>query len=260
MSDSQLTDSCSSVWFITGCSTGMGREFVLALLNLGQHVIATARNIERIHDLEEAGATVMSLDVTWSPDKLKEVATTAIGIHGKIDYLINNAGYACQGAIEELDHQETYDLFNTNVFGVLNVTRSFLPHFRERKAGGIVIISSMASTHYFPGLTIYAATRAAVSMVGEGLKAEVTHLGIEVLSIDLATFRTPALKRDTNLKRATQVIADYGPINDWFDDWREKLVGHEVNDPKLGVLRIIELITQSGMASGRGVPARIPLG
>ncbi|KAH7338229.1 hypothetical protein B0J17DRAFT_572170 [Rhizoctonia solani] len=258
MSGLKLKDS--SVWFISGCSTGMGREFVLALLNLGQKVIATARNIDRIRDLEEAGAVVLLLDVTWSPDELKDIAATAIGIYGRIDYLINNAGYACQGAIEELNHQETYDLFNTNVFGVLNVTRSFLPHFRERRSGGIVIISSMASTHYFPGLTIYAATRAAASMIGEGLRAEVAALGIDVLSIDLATFRTPALKRDTNLKRATQVIEDYSPINNWFDDWRGKLIGNEVNDPKLGVLRIIELITQSGMAAGRGIPARIPLG
>ncbi|CAE6507159.1 unnamed protein product [Rhizoctonia solani] len=255
-----LNLSSTSVWFITGCSTGMGREFVLALLNLGQKVIATARNIERIRDLEEAGAAIMSLDVTWSPENLKETAISAIKIYGRVNYLINNAGYACQGAIEELTHQETYNLFNTNVFGVLNVTRAFLPHFRERGSGGIVIISSMASTHYFPGLTIYAATRAAASMLGEGLRAEVSPLGIDVLSIDLATFRTPALKRDTNLKRAVQVIPDYKPINDWFDDWREKLIGNEVNDPKLGVLRIIELITQSGMAVDRGVPARIPLG
>ncbi|CAE6385997.1 unnamed protein product [Rhizoctonia solani] len=255
----ELKLNSSSVWFITGCSTGMGREFVLTLLSLGQKVIATARNTESIRDLEEAGAAVMSVDVTWSPDKLKEIAANAIEIYGRVDYLINNAGYPCQGAIEELSHQETFDLFNTNVFGPLNVTRSFLPHLRERRYGGIVIISSAASRLYFPGIATYAAAKAAISSLGEGLKAEVKPLGIEVLSIDLGTFRTPVLKK--NLKKAAQVIPDYKPVNDWFDDFAEKTIGNEPNDPKLGVLRIIEVITQSGRAASRGeIPARIPLG
>ncbi|CAE6445506.1 unnamed protein product [Rhizoctonia solani] len=258
MSDLQLRNS--SVWFITGCSTGMGREFALALLNLGQKVIATARNSEKIRDLEQAGAAVMSVDITWSPDKLKEIAENAVAIYGRVDYLINNAGYTCQGAVEEMSHQETYDLFNTNVFGTLNVTRSFLPHFRERRSGSIIIMSSIASTQHFPGITTYSATKAALSAIGEGLKAEVKPLGIKVLSIDLAVFQTHAFKRDTNLKKAIRVIPDYKHANDWFNDFREKVIGNEPNDPKLGALRIIEVITQSGMAAGREVPARIPMG
>ncbi|KAF8678836.1 short-chain dehydrogenases reductases (SDR) family [Rhizoctonia solani] len=257
MSHSNLA---SSVWFITGCSTGMGRHFALTLLSLGQKVIATARNIDRIRDIEQAGAAIMTVDVTWSPEKLKEVATNAIEVYGRVDYLINNAGYTCQGAIEEVSHQETYDIFNTNVFGVLNVTRSFLPHYRQRRSGGIIIISSTASRWYHSGITIYSATKAALSSLGEGLKAEVEPLGIKVLTIDLGHFRTPALKRDTNLKRAAQVITDYKPINGWFEEYVEKRVGNEPNDPKLGVLRVIEIITQSGMATGREVPARILLG
>ncbi|CAE6482410.1 unnamed protein product [Rhizoctonia solani] len=168
--------------------------------------------------------------------------------------------YVCQGAIEEVSHQETYDLFNANVFGVLNVTRSFLPHFRDRRSGGIVIISSISSRQQYPGIAMYAATKAAVSRIGEGLKDEVEPLGIKVLTIDLGHSRTPVLKPDTNLKRATQVIQDYTPINEWFDDLRERTTGNEPNDPKLGVLRIIEAITQSGMAVDRKVPARIILG
>ncbi|KAF8747345.1 short-chain dehydrogenases reductases (SDR) family, partial [Rhizoctonia solani] len=258
MSDQRPKDS--SVWFVTGCSTGMGRQFALTLLSMGQKVIATARNIDRIRDIEQAGAAVMTVDVTWSPERLKEVATSAIGTYGRVDYLINNAGYPCQGAIEEVSHQETYDIFSTNVFGVLNVTRSFLPHFRERRSGGIVIMSSISSRQYFPGITIYSATKAAVSMIGEGLKDEVEALGIKVLTVDLGVFKTSAFKRDTNLKKAAQVIPDYKPINDRYDEIREILMGNEPNDPKLGVLRIIEVITQSGMAAGRVVPVRIPLG
>ncbi|CAE6459935.1 unnamed protein product, partial [Rhizoctonia solani] len=257
---SNATLGGSSVWFITGCSTGMGREFALALLNLGQKVIATARDVERIRDIEHAGGAVMSVDVTWSPEKLKEVATNAIEIYGSVDYVINNAGYACQGAVEELSHQETYDLFNTNVFGVLNITRSFLPHLRERRSGGIIIISSFVSRQHFPGITTYSAAKAAVSRLGEGLKAEVEPLGIKVLSIDLGLFRTNAFKRDTNLKKATHAIPDYKSINDSYDGFRDKAIGNEPNDPKLGVRRIIEIITQSGTAAGRKVPARIPLG
>ncbi|QRW22991.1 short chain dehydrogenase [Rhizoctonia solani] len=202
----------------------------------------------------------MTVDVTWSPEKLKQVAANAIEVYGRIDYLINNAGYVCQGAIEEVSCQETYDIFNTNVFGVLNVTRSFLPHFRQRRSGGIIIISSITSRWYHPGMTIYSATKAAVSTLGEGLKAEVEGLGIKVLTIDLGHFRTPVLERDTNLKRAAQVIMDYKPINGYLEEYIERRAGNEPNDPKLGVLRVIEIITQSGMATGREVPARILLG
>ncbi|CEL53512.1 putative oxidoreductase YusZ OS=Bacillus subtilis (strain 168) GN=yusZ PE=3 SV=2 [Rhizoctonia solani AG-1 IB] len=230
------------------------------LLALGQKVIATARDAERIRDLEQAGAAVMSIDVTWSPEKLKEVAVNAIEVYGRVDYVINNAGYVCQGAVEELNHQETYDLFNTNVFGVLNITRSFLPHLRERRSGGIVFISSLTSTQDFPGITTYSAAKAAVSRLGEGLKAEVEPLGIKVLSVDLGIFRTNINKRNTNLKKAVQVIPDYKPINDRYDTYCERVIGNEPNDPKLGALRIVEIITQSGMASGREVPARILLG
>ncbi|KAF8668095.1 short-chain dehydrogenases reductases (SDR) family [Rhizoctonia solani] len=249
-----------SVWLITGCSTGMGRHFALTLLSLGQKVIATARNIDQVRDIEQAGAAVMTVDVTWSPDKLNEVAQNAIKVYGRVDYLINNAGYGYQGTIEEMSHQETHDLFSANVFGVMNVTRSFLPHFRERRSGGIIIMSSIASTQYFPGGAMYCITKAAVAAVGEALKVELDPLGIKVLTVDLGKFRTSFLERDTNLKKASQMIPDYKPVNDWFDDFRDKIAGNQPNDPKLGVLRIIEIITQSGMATGKEVPGRIPLG
>ncbi|KAF8747525.1 short-chain dehydrogenases reductases (SDR) family, partial [Rhizoctonia solani] len=210
---------------------------------MGQKVIATARNIERIRDIEQAGASAMTVDVTWSPEKLKEATENAIKIYG---------------AIEEVSHQETYDLFNANVFGVLNVTRSFLPHFRDRRSGSVVIISSVSSRQSYPGAAMYGVTKAAVSKIGEELKDEVEPLGIKVLTIDLGHARTPVLK--TNLKRAAQVIPDYTSVNEWFDDFRGRTTGNEPNDPKLGVLRIIEAITQSGMAADRKVPARIILG
>ncbi|QRW23939.1 short chain dehydrogenase [Rhizoctonia solani] len=228
-----------SVWLITGCSTGMGRHFALydvftsiitrihtatqTLLSLGQKVIATARNIDQVRDIEQAGAAVMTVDVTWSPDKLNEVAQNAIKVYGRVDYLINNAGYGYQGTIEEMSHQETHDLFS---------------------ARG----------------AMYCITKAAVAAVGEALKVELDPLGIKVLTVDLGKFRTSFLERDTNLKKASQMIPDYKPVNDWFDDFRDKIAGNQPNDPKLGVLRIIEIITQSGMATGKEVPGRIPLG
>ncbi|GAB1528405.1 hypothetical protein RhiTH_011599 [Rhizoctonia solani] len=224
------------------------------LLSMGQKVIATAQNIDRIRDIEQAGAAVMTVDVTWSPDKLNEVAENAIKVYGRVDYLINNAG-------KILDLMAFGLAWMTiDVFGVMNVTRSFLPHFRERRSGGIIIMSSIASTQYFPGAAMYCITKAAVAAVGEVLKVELDPLGIKVLTVDLGKYHTSLLERDTNLKKASQMIPDYKPINDWFDDFRDKLAGNQPNDPKLGVLRIIEIITQSGMATGKEVPARIPLG
>ncbi|QRW20804.1 short chain dehydrogenase [Rhizoctonia solani] len=193
---------------------------------MGQKVIATARNIERIRDIEQAGAAVMTVDVTWSPEKLKEATENAIKIYA--------------------------------MYVKVRSKRSFLPHFRDRRSGSVVIISSVSSRQSYPGAAMYSVTKAAVSKIGEELKDEVEPLGIKVLTIDLGHARTPVLK--TNLKRAAQVIPDYTPVNEWFDDFRGRTTGNEPNDPKLGVLRIIEAITQSGMAADRKVPARIILG
>lgn len=133
------------VWLITGCSTGFGHALALRALERGDKVIATARNASKLESLKAAGADVLALDVTADMETLKEVATKAHSLYGKIDTLINNTGYLIDGAVEETSPEETYDLFNTNVFGTLNLTRAILPYMRARRAGIIANVSSVGA-------------------------------------------------------------------------------------------------------------------
>ena len=146
------------VWLITGCSTGFGRELVRAVLAKGDKAIATARNVAKLEPLKSEGADIMPLDVTASLEDLKKSAEQAHSLYGRMDVLVNNAGYAMQGTLEELSPAETQAQFDTNVFGLLNVTRAFLPYMRAQKSGVIGNISSIGeydpskSIRCWPGL------------------------------------------------------------------------------------------------------------
>ncbi|KAJ7885403.1 hypothetical protein B0H13DRAFT_2535907 [Mycena leptocephala] len=125
------------VFLITGCSSGFGRELTVAALKSGFRVIATARRVETLASLKQQGANVLTLDITSSETELAEFAATAIAIYGQVDYLISPAAVLRQ--------------FNTNFFGLVKTTNAFLPHFRERRTGTIVNISSQGSSLGTPG-------------------------------------------------------------------------------------------------------------
>ncbi|KAK7459579.1 hypothetical protein VKT23_009561 [Stygiomarasmius scandens] len=137
--------SSQLVWLITGTSTGIGRDLTLLALKRGDKVIATARgrSLSKLEELKAQGADTLELDVGWPLERLQQLAKDAVAIHGRVDVLVNNAGYFLVGALEENSAEETLQQFNTNVFGALNVTRAFLPHMRERKYGTIVWAGSI---------------------------------------------------------------------------------------------------------------------
>ncbi|KAJ3562735.1 hypothetical protein NP233_g9391 [Leucocoprinus birnbaumii] len=149
------------VWLITGTSSGIGRLLAIAALNRGDKVIATARarSVSQLDDLKERGAETLELDVTASIPDLQTAAAKAIRIYGKIDVLVNNAGYILVGAIEENSPEETLNQFNTNVFGALNVSRAFLPYMRERRTGTVIFIGSIGGWRSVPNAGLYAATK-----------------------------------------------------------------------------------------------------
>ncbi|KAK9764045.1 hypothetical protein K7432_008806 [Basidiobolus ranarum] len=247
------------VWLITGCSSGFGRELVQAALNHGDKVIATARNPAKIEDLVQLGAHTLELDVTSSPSELRQRIEEAIKVYGKIDVLVNNAAYVLQGGIEEASSEETFDQFNTNVFGLLNVTRAVLPEMRSRKSGTIVNIGSIGGWRGTPGVGLYCATKFALAGISEALQAETKHLGIDVMLVEPGYFRT-SLLRGGNSTSASAHITDYdesiGPIRKALSDINNKQPG----DPKKGAQVIIDVVTQSGAAKGRGIPVRLALG
>jgi NADP-dependent 3-hydroxy acid dehydrogenase YdfG len=132
-------------WFITGTSSGFGEIFVHKILARGDRVIATARSVSKIQHLKEAGAAIIEFDVTAPQSVLDAKATEALAIYGGVDVLVNNAAYLELGTLEDTSYERWLSQYNTNVFGSVNVTRSFMPHFRERKSGVVVWIGSLGA-------------------------------------------------------------------------------------------------------------------
>ncbi|KAI1181625.1 hypothetical protein F5B17DRAFT_424441 [Nemania serpens] len=179
------------VWLITGCSSGLGHSIALGALQRGDIVVATSRDASKLGSLAERGALTENLDVTASDAALSEtVSKIASRTHGRIDVLVNNAGYILSGAIEECSRSEVEAAFGTNVFGQLNVLRAVLPLMRRQRSGVVANMGSIAGWRGNRGVGIYCATKACVSLVSEALRGEVAHLGIKVTAIEPGYTRT----------------------------------------------------------------------
>ncbi len=179
------------VWLITGASRGFGKEFATVALEHGCRVAAGARKPEVVREAfgESENLFPVALDVTDQEQIAQAVAQT-IEQFGRIDVLVNNAGYGIFGSLEETSDAETRAIFNTNVFGMMNVTRAVLPHMREQGSGRIVSIGSMASFACDPGGSLYDATKFAVAAVSETLALEMKPFGIEAMVVEPGMFRT----------------------------------------------------------------------
>ncbi|KAM0754583.1 NAD-P-binding protein [Meredithblackwellia eburnea MCA 4105] len=247
-----------STWLITGCSAGFGRELVLALLKKQIPVIATARKLESIKDLEAAGAIVYEWDVTSPLDQLKVKAKEIEGkVAGGVSILVNNAGYLEAGTIEETSPEQTFAQFNTNVFGLLNTTRAFLPYMRARKAGQIVNLSSIAGhvAHACGGL--YAGTKHAVEALTLSLNAEISPIGLRAYTISPGGFRTKFLSRDVQVFGP---IADYHAVTGPMQNLLETHDGKQAGDPIKGARAIIDIVLAEGSAKGKTLGQTVFLG
>lgn len=179
------------VWLITGASRGFGKEFVQVALSNSCRVAATARKPEAVKAAfgESENLLPVALDVT-KPEQISEAVSQVIKEFGRIDVLVNNAGYGIFGSLEETSDAETRAIFDTNVFGMMNVTRAVLPYMRAQKSGRIVSIGSMASFACDPGGALYDATKFAVAAVSETLALEMKPFGIEAMVVEPGMFRT----------------------------------------------------------------------
>jgi NAD(P)-dependent dehydrogenase (short-subunit alcohol dehydrogenase family) len=241
------------VWFITGCSTGFGRELAKAVLDHGDLVIATARDVEQVRDFEQSGpelARAVRLDVT-DPDQVTEAVDTALDAFGRIDVLVNNAGYGSMGAIEEVSDEEIRRQFEVNVFGVLNVTRAVLPHMRERRRGHVVNISSVGGFVGVPGFGIYNGTKFAVEGISEALAQETEPLGIRVTIVEPGAFRTDWAGR--SLESASE-IEDYKETVGQTREYITSENGNQQGDPRLAAEAMISAVEAADP------PLRLPLG
>jgi short-subunit dehydrogenase len=234
--------SDKKVWLITGCSTGFGREFATQLLEKGCRVALTARNVEKIQDLvgiNADNALAIELDVT-DKNQVAESVAKAEKHFGKIDVLVNNAGFGYFGAIEESDETEVRGMFEANFWGLASMTRAVLPKMRENRSGTIVNISSIGGFVGNPGVGFYNATKFAVSGFSEALQKEVKPLGINVINVQPSGFRTDWSGRSAN--DATVSIADYAETAGANQAFIRGYSGNQPGDPVRGVKAIIEAV------------------
>jgi NAD(P)-dependent dehydrogenase (short-subunit alcohol dehydrogenase family) len=230
------------VWFITGCSTGFGRELARHTLELGYPTVVTARTPSQVEDLvAEHGdqAIALTLDVT-KPDQIDAAVKAALARFGRIDVLVNNAGYGLEGAVEETSLEEVRQQYDVNVFGMISMIQGVLPHMRARRSGHVVNISSMGGITTFPALTIYNSTKFAVEGLSQGLAAEVKPFGIKVTIIEPGSFRTNWA--GASLRHSETVIADYEPS---VGAGRASLAarnGQQVGDPKKAAVAIVTAV------------------
>jgi NAD(P)-dependent dehydrogenase (short-subunit alcohol dehydrogenase family) len=182
----------SKVWLITGSSRGLGRELAKAVLEAGDRLVATARTPEQVREIVEphpGRAIGVALDVT-SPAAAQAAVAAATAAFGRIDVLVNNAGYANVNAIEDVDEADFRAQLETNFFGTFHVTRAALPVLRAQKAGHVIQISSIGGRGGTPGLAAYQSAKWAVEGFSEVLAKEVAPLGIRVTIVEPGGFRT----------------------------------------------------------------------
>ncbi|MFS4095599.1 oxidoreductase [Streptomyces sp. AF1A] len=251
---SQQTDrAATKVWFITGTSTGLGRALAQEVIADGDRLVATARDTRTLDDLVALApdrVRALPVDVT-DPTAVRLAVDTALKDFGRIDVLVNNAGYALRGALEELSETELRRQFDTNVFGALDVTRAVLPAMRAQRSGCIVQMSSVGGVLATLGGTAYAGTKFALEGLSEGLAAEVAHLGIHVLIVEPGPFRTDFTGRSV---RWADPIDDYRSALDPAKEQFLAMHGTQPGDPARAARAII---TATRMDDP---PLRLPLG
>jgi NAD(P)-dependent dehydrogenase (short-subunit alcohol dehydrogenase family) len=230
------------VWFITGASAGFGRLLAEEVLKAGDKVVATARKVDTIADLEKQypeSAKALALDVS-DAGQVDAAVAAAIAHFGRVDVLVNNAGYGFVGAIEELSVAEFMPMFETNVFGLLKVTRAFLPHFRKQRSGNILNLSSIGGLLASPGWGYYNSTKFAVEGLSEALAAELAPLGVHVTIVEPGPFRTDFLGRSSAVSKVH--IEDYDGTVGNTRSYRSDNDGKQRGDPLRAVHAMMQVV------------------
>jgi NAD(P)-dependent dehydrogenase (short-subunit alcohol dehydrogenase family) len=231
------------IWFVTGASKGLGLSLVKQLLSSGYKVAATSRKLEDLTKaIGEASEQFLPLELDIKCEHcVDEAIYKTVHQFGRVDVVVNNAGYGLIGGLEELTNQEAQDNFNINVFGSLNVIRSVLPYLREQQSGHIINISSIGGfTGGFPGFGIYCATKFAVQGFTESLAAEVKSFGINATVVSPGYFRTSFLTPDS-LSVPKKQIAAYNTIRESQDAHQNTINGNQAGDPEKAAIAMIKI-------------------
>jgi NAD(P)-dependent dehydrogenase (short-subunit alcohol dehydrogenase family) len=248
------TTESPDVWFITGCSTGLGRELARAALAAGAHVVATARDPATLAGLapqQDERFLALALDVTREAQREQALAA-ALARFGRIDVLVHNAGYGYQATVEEGDDGQVRAMFETNVFAVFALTRQVLPIMRRQRRGQVVTIGSVAGLFGLAGSGYYAAAKHALEGWTDSLAAEIEPLGLRASCVEPGPVRTDFASR--SLRQTIPAIDDYAATAGVRLKALREASGRQAGDPR----RCAELIVK--LASEQRLPRHLVLG
>jgi NAD(P)-dependent dehydrogenase (short-subunit alcohol dehydrogenase family) len=239
-SEKELAKNKMPVWFITGCSTGFGRELAMHLLERGYTTVVTARNPDDVSDLAKVkNALVLKLDVT-DQNQIDKAITAAEEQFGRIDVLVNNAGIGYFAAVEESEEDQVRRMFDINVFGLSRMIQAVLPGMRSRGKGFIVNFSSIGGLCSFPSVGFYNATKFAVEGLSEALWQEVEPLGIKVMLVEPSGFRTDWAGRSAN--ESKRIIVDYAATAGAWRSNVRAISGKQAGDPVRAASAILQAV------------------
>ncbi|KAI1207181.1 uncharacterized protein F4807DRAFT_462911 [Annulohypoxylon truncatum] len=269
------------VWLITGATSGFGLELAKVAAERGDLVIGTSRNPSSFTAPLPSGITLARLDHNEPLASIKKDVAAIFAIHGTVDVVVNNAAYVQTGTVEELTPEETLKQFRANVFGPVNVYRAVLPHLRakplptaelgkeeEEERGGrlgkgaLVTIGSMSAWYQMDSTAAYMGAKAALRQITLGMAAEVAAFGVRHTLVEPGFFRTELLRPEANLAGTGpgNRIDAYAELNKKADDVFRAVHGKQLGDARKGCEIIYEVVTGTGVASGRELPAELPLG
>lgn len=248
-------DSENKVWLVTGCGSerGFGWAVAYEALQRGHRVVATSRVVEGLRGWESEFAgrcVVLPMDVT--DESLEARVTEAVAAFGRVDVLVNNAGYGLVGALEECSVEQIRRNVETNFFGPLRIMRAVLPQMREQGGGQVVNISAAAAISNYPGFSAYGAAKAALEFASEAVKAEAAAHGVKVLLIEPGPFRTGFISRCMEVADAP--LEAYVASAGKFRQMLERMDGKQVGDPERAAKLIVDLVERGHTG------LRVPLG
>jgi NAD(P)-dependent dehydrogenase (short-subunit alcohol dehydrogenase family) len=248
-----MSSDSSRVWLVTGTSSGLGRALADAVVARGDKLVAAVRRPEANEDLVKAApdrVRVVEVDVT-KPEQVQEAVRTAVDSFGRIDVVVNNAGYGLLGGVEEATEEQIRRQFEVNMFGVFAVTRATLPVLRAQRSGHFFMVSSMSGQHGAAGLAWYSASKFAVEGFSEGLLGEVEQLGVKVTILEFGNFRTDWASR--SMERS-EPIPEYVQSMTFIKNLFAEIDGKQSGDPAKAAAVII------GLAEEASPPLRVILG
>ena len=242
------------IWMITGAARGIGARIAEAALAHGDAVVATSRDAVSVQKRFPASAALLALPLDVTDEAQAAAAVqAALARFGRIDVLVNNAGYGLLGAVEEATGDEVRRLYETNVFGLLNVTRAVLPAMRARRSGYVINISSLGGYQSGPGFGVYCSTKFAVEGLTEALHGELAPLGIHVTSVEPGYFRTDFLD-NASLAVSPRILDDYAQSAGRVREAAKEINHNQAGDP----LRLAQAMLK--LVEAGTPPLRLPMG